>query len=172
MICNEITETLRVNLGSDPLTLDAFRKIDGCLLQFFDKNLSAPEGDAEAPAEEVKATGKPGARPTSSESVKTNSAVRSQKGMAFIKACSEALFLGVAHCIKRESTLATSIRENMHPLGQYNYMSNNDTKLLVNILTGGKEVSSPVKFANFYLIIDGHVKQGIDIAKCFKAFLT
>ena len=51
-------------------------------------------------------------------------------------------------------------------------MSSSDTKLLINVLQGGKEVSSPIKFANFYLIVDGHVKQGIDIAKCFKAFLA
>lgn len=60
----------------------------------------------------------------------------------------------------------------MHPLGQYSYMSSNDSKLLVNILAGGKEAGSAVKFANFYLIVDGHVKQGVDIPKCFKAFLA
>ena len=54
MITNELTETLRVNLGSDPLTLDAFRKIDGCLLQFFDRNLASAEAGegADAGAEE------------------------------------------------------------------------------------------------------------------------
>ena len=60
----------------------------------------------------------------------------------------------------------------MHPLGQYNYTSSNETKLLVNILQGGKEANSPVKFANFYLIVDGRVKKGIDIGKCFRAFIA
>ena len=32
MISNEITETLRINLGSDALDLDAFRKIDASLI--------------------------------------------------------------------------------------------------------------------------------------------
>lgn len=32
MICNEITETLRLNIGADALDLDAFRKIDASLL--------------------------------------------------------------------------------------------------------------------------------------------
>ena len=39
MICNEITETLRLNLGSDALNLDAFRRIDASLLQFYEQNL-------------------------------------------------------------------------------------------------------------------------------------
>ena len=36
MICNEITETLRLNLGNDALNLDAFRRIDASLLQFYE----------------------------------------------------------------------------------------------------------------------------------------
>ena len=39
MICNEITETLRLNLGSDALNLDAFSRIDPSLLQFYEQNL-------------------------------------------------------------------------------------------------------------------------------------
>ena len=35
MIGNEITETLRLNLGSDPLNIDAFRRIDASLLNFY-----------------------------------------------------------------------------------------------------------------------------------------
>lgn len=48
-----------------------------------------------------------------------------------------------------------------------------ETKLMVNILTGGKTVASPVKFANFYLIIDGNaVHETINIISCFKTFLA
>ena len=45
MICNEITETLRLNLGNDALNLDAFRRIDASLLQFYEQNLQS-EADA------------------------------------------------------------------------------------------------------------------------------
>ena len=47
MICNEITETLRLNLGSDALNLDAFRRIDASLLQFYEQNLHQEEENAE-----------------------------------------------------------------------------------------------------------------------------
>ena len=48
-----------------------------------------------------------------------------------------------------------------------------DTKLLVNILTGGKTIASPVKFANFYLIIDGNAAhEATNIVSSFKAFLA
>ena len=63
-------------------------------------------------------------------------------GKAFIKACSEAIYLGVAHCIKQESSLAMSIRENLHPIGDLSSPFCNETKLLVNILSGGKAVQS------------------------------
>jgi len=36
MIGNEITETLRLNLGSDALNLEAFRRIDASLLSFYE----------------------------------------------------------------------------------------------------------------------------------------
>ena len=39
MINNEITETLRLNLGNDALNLDAFRRVDASLLQFYEQNL-------------------------------------------------------------------------------------------------------------------------------------
>ena len=47
MICNEITETLRLNLGSDALNLDAFRRIDASLLQFYEQNLHQEEDNGE-----------------------------------------------------------------------------------------------------------------------------
>ena len=43
MIGNEITETLRLNLGSEPLNLDAFRRIDASLLNFYKQNLEPAE---------------------------------------------------------------------------------------------------------------------------------
>lgn len=90
--------------------------------------------------------------------------------MAFIKACSEALFFGVAHCIRQELTLANSIRENLHPT---NNPSDSQSKLMINILSGGKAASSPVKFKNFYLIVDGAAANADSkIIASFKAFLA
>lgn len=39
MISNEITDTLRLNLGSDGLNAEAFSKIDASLLKFYETNL-------------------------------------------------------------------------------------------------------------------------------------
>ena len=36
MIGDAITETLRMNLGSMALDIDAFRRLDGILLQFYE----------------------------------------------------------------------------------------------------------------------------------------
>ena len=49
-------------------------------------------------------------------------------------------------------------------------MQDNQTKLLVGLLTGGKAAGSAVKFANFYLIIDGHTNPDVSIPNCFKVF--
>ena len=95
-----------MNLGSDALNLDAFRRIDASLLQFYEQNLHQEEENAE----EAKG------RPTSSQTDRTSGAAKASPGKAFIKACSEAIFYGVAHCIKQEATLAASIRENLHPI--------------------------------------------------------
>ena len=100
MICNEITETLRLNLGSEALNLDAFPKIDASLLQFYEQNLQQPEDPEEA--KDKPATGN---RPNSQESAKPVVG-KASPGKAFIKACSEAIFFGVAHCIKDDATLA------------------------------------------------------------------
>lgn len=51
-------------------------------------------------------------------------------------------------------------------------MAQSNTKLLVNLLTGGKSANSPVKFGNFYLIIDGYYNTQVNVAICFKAFMT
>jgi hypothetical protein len=61
--------------------------------------------------------GEEGKRPTSSESSKPSS--KPCPGKAFVKACSEAIFFAVAHCIKQDSTLAMSIRNNLHPTSDH-----------------------------------------------------
>ena len=46
MIGGGITETLKMNLGQEPLDLDALTKVDGYLLRFFEQNLR-PQQDSE-----------------------------------------------------------------------------------------------------------------------------
>jgi enolase len=45
------------------------------------------------------------------------------------------------------------------------------TKLLINLLNGGKILGSAVKFAKFYLIIDGAEVGDTDIGECFIKFM-
>ena len=110
MISQALTHTIKLNLGMQPLDLNAFRKLDGVMLSFYEQNLAQPE----EPKEESK-TAMSQNRPTTSNSGKSAQTIDSP-GKAFIKACSEALFMGVANCIKQEVSLAQSIRQNMHPV--------------------------------------------------------
>ena len=90
-----------------------------------------------------------------------------------MKAISEAIFLGVAHCMKRGDKAAASIRENLNPLGQMSYtIQNPDPKLLCTIFTGGKAANSAVKFTKFYLIIDGSVNADLNLQQTFKGFVN
>jgi len=43
---------------------------------------------------------------------------------------------------------------------------------MVNLLAGGKGTNSTVKFANFYLIIDGTLNSDINIVTIFKTFMA
>jgi|LauGreDrversion4_2_1035121.scaffolds.fasta_scaffold51881_1 hypothetical protein len=47
------------------------------------------------------------------------------------------------------------------------------TKLMINLLNGGKILGSAVKFAKFYLIIDGNENTNgeVDIGECFIKFV-
>jgi len=46
------------------------------------------------------------------------------------------------------------------------------TKLMVNLLSGGKPVNAGVKFAHFYLLIDGNLNPDINVVRVFKSFLA
>ena len=110
-------------------------------------------------------------RPGTQDSVRTHPESNAP-GKAFIKACSEAIFFGVAHCVKQESSLAASIRQNLHPSPSMVNNSLHTTKLMVNLLSGGKAVNSGCKFANFYLIIDGNLNNEISVVTSFKNFVA
>lgn len=169
VIGNELTETLRMNLGMDPLNLAAFGKIDATLLQFYHKNM-APSEEAEA-EEEAKQAAASAKRPTSSQS-STIPVRKARPGLAFVKACSEAIFFAVGACLRREQSLASSIKDNLHPVVINQAASMAETKLLVNVFSGGKAAGSSVKFAHFYLIVDGHANPELNLMGAYKAFLT
>jgi enolase len=42
---------------------------------------------------------------------------------------------------------------------------------LINVLNGGKILGSAVKFAKFYLIIDGNEAHGVDVTECLIKFI-
>ena len=60
----------------------------------------------------------------------------------------------------------------MHPTTQVAQPLEKRTKLLVNLLSGGKAADSQVKFGNFYLIVDGQMGTDVNIPACYRNFLT
>ncbi len=60
----------------------------------------------------------------------------------------------------------------MHPVSTISQATCPDTKLLVNLLSGGKANGAAMKFANFYLIIDGKANPETNIPNAFKLFLA
>ena len=67
-----------------------------------------------------------------------------------IKSVSEAILLATAACYQKLNIyqgLNQNVFKSEFPL--------RNTKLLINVLNGGKILGSAVKFAKFYLIIDG-----------------
>lgn len=65
-----------------------------------------------------------------------------------------------------------AVRQNLHPIAHRTQSISADTKLLVNIFTGGKIAASPVKFAHFYLICDGQANLDVSVPAAFRAFLA
>ena len=76
-------------------------------------------------------------------------------GTNVIKAVSEAVLLATASCYQKIDTFH-GINKNVLK----EEFPRRGTKLLVNILNGGKVLGSAVKFAKFYLIIDGNESHG------------
>ena len=69
--------------------------------------------------------------------------------------------------------MASSIMNNLNPANRSLGLNFGETKLLVNLLTGGKAASSGVKFANFYLVIDGsRASADTNIYNCYRDFLA
>jgi len=75
--------------------------------------------------------------------------------------------------MRKNNEVGQSIRDNLQPLGQKSYtIQMPETKLLMSVFTGGKAASSQVRFSKFYLIIDGHINQDLNLTGAFKAFLS
>ena len=87
-------------------------------------------------------------------------------GTNVIKVVSEALLLATASCYDRQH-VSKGININVF---KQKFMQRN-TKLLINIFNGGKVAGSAVKFAKFYLIVDGQEAHGaVDITEAFIKF--
>lgn len=89
-----------------------------------------------------------------------------QKCYNVVKACSEALLLGIGNCYSKGMAY-NGLRRTQpcgNPIAQ--------TKLLITVLNGGKTLGSNVKFSRFYLIIDGTVDfpESVDLTDCFLKF--
>lgn len=87
-------------------------------------------------------------------------------GTNVIKVVSEALLLATASCYDRQN-ISKGINIGVF---KQKFVQRN-TKLLINIFNGGKVAGSAVKFAKFYLIIDGNEAHGsIDITEAYIKF--
>lgn len=90
-------------------------------------------------------------------------------GLSIIKAVSEALYFGVASCLKGNGPAYQAIRQDIHPC-EDNRSAN--TKLMISLLTGGKSAGSQVKFSRFYLIVDGYANPDVHIPTAFNKFIA
>ena len=89
-------------------------------------------------------------------------------GTNVIKAVSEAVISATASCYEKVN-IFKGIHINMF---KQEFAAKRDTKLLINIFNGGKVAGSAVKFAKFYLIIDGSEVSGeVDIGESFVKFV-
>ena len=86
---------------------------------------------------------------------------RNQPGFTLIKGVSEAIFLATASCIA-ERNIGTAIKENLHPCN-VNSFELPETKLMINLLVGGKAAGSAVRYSRFYLIVDPYANTDINI---------
>jgi len=138
---------LEFALGSDPLDLQTLSKADDALVLFYKEHFK--KGNA--------ADSKIGPELVG-------------PGLSIVRACSEALFFSVLACFKAEIPAYKAVRENLHPCGECHFASK--SKLLLSVLMGGKTFGSQVKFARFYLIVDGHANTDVNIPLCFMKFLA
>lgn len=83
------------------------------------------------------------------------------------KAISEAIFFATAACFERVN-LFKGISDSVT---NFEFSKPKMTKLLINVLNGGKILGSTVKFSRFYLIIDGNeASKDVDITEAFIKF--
>jgi hypothetical protein len=145
IINKEVNQTLVAELGNEPLDLQRLDKANEILIQFYKTCLY--KGEAKANIMDMAGPG-------------TN----------IVKACSEALFFGVVGCFRNEMVAHKAIRENLHPCVGVDFPTN--SKLLINVLQGGKGVGSQVKYSKFYLIIDGFANPDVHIPNAYAKFMA
>ena len=93
LINKDINQALAANFGSDPLDLEALERANSVLLQLYISQIY--KGQQSATEEKIMDFSGP--------------------GMNIIRACSEALYYGVASCFSNEMPIHHAIRESLHP---------------------------------------------------------
>jgi hypothetical protein len=91
-------------------------------------------------------------------------------GMSIVRACSEALFFGVASCFSSETAMHHAIRDSLHPCSGQQFAT--CSKLMINVLSSGKASGSTVKFSRFYLIVDGFANPETNIPLAYSKFIA
>lgn len=94
---------------------------------------------------------------------------KSQPGFALIKGVSEAIYLAAAACMA-ENQVGNSIYDNLHPTGMNNF-ERPETKLMINLLSGGKASGSGCRYSRFYLIVDPYANLEINVPHVTVKFL-
>lgn len=89
-------------------------------------------------------------------------------GTNVIKSVSEAVLFATASCFEK-----IKISKGISDKACKGEFGMRKTKLMINLLNGGKILGSAVKFAKFYLIIDGNENSNgeVDIGECFIKFV-
>lgn len=88
-----------------------------------------------------------------------------------IKACSEALMYAVAKCFS-PNNIHEGFVQSFYPRDE-EVEGTRNTKLLINVLGGGKTTTSLVKFGKFFLIIDAATAEDpYKIMGFYQKFLT
>ena len=70
-----------------------------------------------------------------------------------------------------EGHIGNTIYDDLHPTNVNNF-ERPETKLMINILTGGKSAGSTVRYSRFYLIVDPYQNLDINIPQALNKFIA
>ena len=105
-----------------------------------------------------------------SEKAATESGDKNVPGFTLIKGVSEAIYLATAACMA-EGHIGNAIYDSLNPVPVSNY-ERPETKLMINMLTGGKAAGSTVRYSRFYLIVDPYANLEVNIPNALNKFIA